>query len=714
MLTEEQVILSYEVTLSREPESDSVLQYQMQVESPRDLINAILQSDEYRCRRVPERAASGRITPDAREIALAATLLFDREPDDEDRARAQRANSHHSWLLGLMAQQTPPATMVSALSPTTPTHDLPVPPIDHYLAPRALSVSHDEPKRVVLVGGCVYDGWPQVLQGHNHALSLDRVLINHTATLPVVSKDYLASCDFQLIQIPLRSIMAEGDYMRLAYDDVAGHQALFHACLDKLTLFFERASVWSTAVTTFVMNYQRPQASMIGRFAPRYDLRNPVYFIEELNRELNAMIDARTNMSMLDIDHITGTFGRRYVQDDGVWLFSHGGTISDYDYSYDRDRLEPVGKLSEMNTYDVPGFIEAVWGEACAMWRTLRQVDQVKMVCVDLDDTVWRGVAAERNEFDGTTVEGWPLGFVEALSYLKKRGIILAVISKNDPDRVQHLWGMQIGSRFSLDDFAIRKIGWRPKAETLAEAIAEANVLPTSVVFVDDNPIERESVKAAIPGIRTLGSWHYDWRRILLWSSETQVAHISGESANRNAMIGAQVERETARAGLSRTEFLASLDLEIEMSVVRDVADPRFARAFELINKTNQFNTTGQRWSVADAGAYLALGGMWITAEARDRFVGYGLIAVLLVRDGVIDQYVMSCRVVGLEVEIAALSGLTRFCQPAADGVWTGQSADTELNRLSRDLYHRIGWVQSGGTWHGTSLPALPAHIKVV
>src|SRR6266853_747201 len=104
------------------------------------------------------------------------------------------------------------------------------------------------------------------------------------------------------------------------------------------------------------------------------------------------------------------------------------------------------------------------------------------------------------------------------------------------------------------------------------------------------------AIKAAFPDMRVLGPNPYLWRRILLWSPETQVATVTAESAARTEMVQKQVEREGQRKRLSREDFLGSLEVGASLSEIASTNDARFARALELINKTNQFNTTGKRW----------------------------------------------------------------------------------------------------------------------
>ena len=350
-----------------------------------------------------------------------------------------------------------------------------------------------------------------------------------------------------------------------------------------------------------------------------------------------------------------------------------------------------------------------LWFEVRAAYRTLRGVDAVKMLCIDLDDTLWRGVAAESDE-GMVRIVGWPQGLIETLHYLKRRGIILAIVSRNDEATIRSRWDKIFEGWLRLEDFAIVKINWRPKAENIAEAISEANVLPGSVVFLDDNPTERASVLAAFPEIRAIASSHYEWRRVLGWSAELQTPTISDETSRRTDLIQSQVDRERVRARLGRDEFLASLGLEIAVNPVRARSDQRFARAFELINKTNQFNTTGMRWSDADAGDYLASGGVWWTFEAADRFSRYGLIGVICIRGERIDQFVMSCRVAGLDVELAAFTVI--LDRAAARGIlYDGIIKETASNAISRDIFQRLGWSESDGLWRGAAPAILAPHI---
>jgi FkbH-like protein len=464
-----------------------------------------------------------------------------------------------------------------------------------------------------------------------------------------------------------------------------------------------------------VMSYLTPQQNLLGRLMPRYDLRNPIHFIERLNMELDRLLRAYRGVYLLDTDHIASVYGRRFIQEDAFWLQHHGGLMCAGDEINDVERIEKSPPVFEVHDAAVDGFVSMVWHEIRAAYRTLKRADEVKMVCVDLDDTLWRGLIGEWDGVSrGFRTAGWPLGLVEVLQYLKRRGIMLAIISKNDETQVRALWQRMFDDgHLSLEDFAIIKINRRPKPENIAEALAEANILPRNVVFLDDNPVERAAVKAAFPEIRVIETSHYRWGRVLGWSAELQVAQITAESARRTELIQAQVERQRSRASLSREEFLASLNLRIAVHAVTLVSDRRFARAFELINKTNQFNTTGVRWLEKDAVKYFKRGGVWWTFDAIDRYTSYGLVGVVCAKNTEITQFVMSCRVAGLDAELAALSVILERCA-GAGAAFEGSVQETTNNAVSRDIFQRLGWSLSDGRWRGIPSTAMPTHVTVV
>jgi FkbH-like protein len=302
---------------------------------------------------------------------------------------------------------------------------------------------------------------------------------------------------------------------------------------------------------------------------------------------------------------------------------------------------------------------------------------------------------------------------------LKKRGLILAIVSKNDEQFIQANWDRIVGGQIRLEDFAIRKINFQSKAQNLAEILREVNLRPQNVVLVDDHPAERCAVQQQLPGVRVLGSQLYYLKRILLWSPETQTPAITAESSKKTAMVQAQVERETVRKTLSHEEFLQTLELRVSLSRIRDLKDVNLNRALELFNKTNQFNTTGARYTLQQCHEFLAAGCQLHVLEATDRFTQYGLIGAAWVHQGCVEHFVLSCRALGLGIEESFLAALAR--QLAAEGrtSLSGRLVPTDANLACRQVFSRNGFAPVDGNpalWSrslATPLP-LPPHLALV
>jgi FkbH-like protein len=586
-----------------------------------------------------------------------------------------------------------------------------------YRCPTELALSAAPLKRVMVIGSCLSAAWPMVLQGKHPDVIADHFLVNNAAMLPERLPGAAGEYDFHVIQIPLRQILRERMHFGLSYSDPAAFERLFETARAQLSETLAELMRWNQAhgILTFVCNFLVPQQNPMGRLLPRYDLRNFVYFIEKLNEALGQELEQYKNAYLFDYDQVVGTYGKRHLQDDAVWTISHGAALGDTGWEEDGERLEPVERISRYYPLSTHDFVLHAWADLIAMHRTIRQADQVKLVLVDLDDTMWRGIAADEADASSMAREGWPLGFAEALMFLKRRGILLGIVSKNDEDRIRGIWQRIYGDLVRLEDFAVRKINWQPKADNVEAILAEVNLLPRSVVFIDDNPVERAAIKAAFPEMRVLGPNPYLWRRILLWAPETQVATITAESAARTEMVQKQVERETQRKRLSREEFLASLEVRASLHEIASTSDGRFARVLELVNKTNQFNTTGKRWTLQECLGFFHDGGRCFGLDVTDRYTAYGIVGVLLVSGNDITQFVMSCRVVGMDVEIAAVGGVLQALAARGIAEYGATLTPTQANLLCRDLWERCGFAAVGPDRYrrGAEPFAMPTHITL-
>jgi FkbH-like protein len=560
-----------------------------------------------------------------------------------------------------------------------------------YRTPIDLQVTPNSGLRFLVVGGCLAEAFPQVAPMINSTFKGDFVLLNNFDSFPDLPGLQASDYDFQIIHIPLRTILGNA-FFHLP-DDGSRHEEFFRQTQDYLSRYLSNVVRLNTEhkLLTFVLGFLVPQQNPLGRFQPRFDLRNIMHFVERLNMFLAAEVARHENAYFVDTDQISSSIGKKSCQDDAVWSFTHGTTLSDGDHDHDLNRIEPPPSMQQHYSERWLEFFEAVLHELFAMYRSLRQQDAVKLVAVDLDDTLWRGLAAEGSL---GILEGWPMGFIEALLFLKKRGILLAIVSKNDEQFIVSNWNQIVQGQISLADFAARKINFRTKVENLAEILREMNLRPQNAVMIDDNPVERAAIQAGLPGVRVLGRHLYYLKRILLWSSETQRSEITRESSEKTEMMRAQVERESVRKHLSHEEFLRTLGLRVSFSLIGSTKDLPMSRALELFNKTNQFNTTGARYTLEQCHQFFLSKRQLYVLEAEDRFTQYGLIGAAWMHQNCIEHLVMSCRVLGLGVEDAFLAHLAQRLMRQNATAILSRLQPTDANLACRELYSRNGFTQ--------------------
>jgi FkbH-like protein len=592
--------------------------------------------------------------------------------------------------------------------------------IGDFVAPKDLERSEIEYRSILLVGSCLAFEWLQLIK--SYGVQCDYVISNNFSHLPDSAPRPLSDYDFQIIQMPLRSVLHENSYSHIGYNDIEAYERLFDLCKSEVTRYFNILLKWNkgSGLTSFVMNFLVPQQNPFGRVLNRYDLRNPVYFIDKLNEHLASLVFSTTNTYLLDIDLVSSKYGKMRLQDDALTSVSHGGLLNDALYELDNRRISPP-ELPPSATLLGGGkareeFYQLVWAELNASFRTINQVDAIKLVIFDLDDTLWRGVIAEEDSISADNIEGWPVGVIEAICFLKSRGMILAIVSKNNIDTINDIFDRVVGGRIKLSDFAIKKINWEPKAKNIAIVLSECNLLAKNALFVDDNPVERAAVQSAFPDIRVLGLDLYKIRRVLLGASEMQVATISSESSGRAESVQKILDREQLRTTLSHDDFLRSLETKITFATIEDINDTKFSRAFELLNKTNQFNTTGKKWTIERLVAFFEKSGYMECFNLRDMHSDYGLVGAALVYQNWIEQMVMSCRVFGMGAETAFLAHLGRKFERAGYDAIKASYVVTEANAVSLSFYRESGFEESDDfLWLSSSrFPASPTHIRVI
>jgi len=307
---------------------------------------------------------------------------------------------------------------------------------------------------------------------------------------------------------------------------------------------------------------------------------------------------------------------------------------------------------------------------------------RIKCVVADLDNTLWDGILRD----DG--IEGINVyqNRLTVLDFLTRRGILLAIASKNDSS-IQPLVDDVLGS--ISDSFTIKKINWNDKAQNLIEIAQELNIGLDSLAFFDDNPYERDQIQLFLPDVLVL--------------PETEIIHtlnriefepigkLTKESAKRTQMYAEQKKREIDETefALDKEGFLLSCDLELWM---REAKDVDLGRVTELIQRTNQLNATAVRYSKDEILDFHKSSEYKIyVVNLYDRYGEYGLIGVTLIHKDehkwVMEVLTFSCRAMGKTVEQTFLSFLMQEAQKEDADILIGKYKKTEKNEAMERLF---------------------------
>jgi FkbH-like protein len=314
---------------------------------------------------------------------------------------------------------------------------------------------------------------------------------------------------------------------------------------------------------------------------------------------------------------------------------------------------------------------------AALLVDALRRPAPLKGLITDLDDTLWSGILGEVG-VEGVT---WSLEghsqihavYQRVLASLAASGVLVGVASKNDPELVREA--------FARPDLLLRpenvfpiEAGWGAKSESVRSILARWNIGPGDVVFLDDSPIEVAEVQAAFPQMRCLRFPKTDPAAVCALVEDLRdwfgKSALSEEDRLRLASLRAQDSGAVSQAAGASVSagFLASTEPRIHFDFEKNAAEPR---AFELVNKTNQFNLNGQRYTGAEWRAGLAAEGAFLlTVSYTDKFGPLGRIAVVrgAVLDGRVDvgTWVMSCRAFARRIEHHCLRALFERFDAAA------------------------------------------------
>jgi FkbH-like protein len=329
-----------------------------------------------------------------------------------------------------------------------------------------------------------------------------------------------------------------------------------------------------------------------------------------------------------------------------------------------------------------------------------------KCLVLDLDNTLWGGVLGEEG-LAGIALGDGPIGeaftaFQEYILELKSKGVILAVCSKNNEADVREVFENHVNMRIKLDDIAAFSASWDDKPAQLRAIAANLGIGMDSLVFVDDNPVEREVVRQLAPGVDVIEmpADPHAYVRALAGYPYFESVALTSEDAARTAQYRARADAaRAAAAATSLDDFHRDLEMVAAVVPLDDLTQPRVV---QLIGKTNQFNLTGRRRGDAEVAALAADPATTVLClRLADRFTDHGLVGVVIaVQRGTvldIDTWLMSCRVIGRTLEDETAAVLVGEARRRGCTLLRGRYLPTAKNGLVAELYPRLGFVPADG-----------------
>ena len=422
-------------------------------------------------------------------------------------------------------------------------------------------------------------------------------------------------------------------------------------------------------------NFEQPSFRLLGN-SDFTDRRGRVNFINRLNLGFGEYAERTKNFYINDINYISSCYGLDKWSDSRQWYM--------YKYALAMDAVPYLAS-------NIAAIIKAALGK------------NKKVLALDLDNTLWGGVVGD-DGVDGIRIgKDLPGGqvyseFQEYVRLHKDIGVLLTVCSKNDMENaaagLKHPDGV-----LKPEDFTMIKANWENKDINLIETAAELSLLPESFVFADDNPAERAIVKGQIPGIAVPEMTEAEnYIRILDRNRYFEILSLSDDDRKRGEMYKANAERAALRVSFADYgEYLDSLEMEAEIG---DFLPVYLSRITQLTNKSNQFNLTTKRYTEAEIDAVYKSGShIRLYGRLKDKFGDNGVVSVVIgeIRGDElhIDLWLMSCRVLKREMELAMLDKLIEAARARGIRKILGYYYPTKKNGMVKELYGSFGFTKT-------------------
>lgn len=491
-----------------------------------------------------------------------------------------------------------------------------------------------------------------------------------------------------------------------AYPDMQDTEARVEELLSEQYEHFQ--VMWEKIADTYHCpviqnNFEYPFYRLLGNQEAVY-LQGRIRFLNRLNEKFYQYAREHENFYIHDIHYLSASYGLDKWADPLYWHM--------YKYACCMQAIPAFA-------YNLSNVIKAVFGK------------NKKALVLDLDNTLWGGVVGDDGPENLEIGQETPMGQVysEFQGYLKSQkeiGVMLTVNSKNEYDNAIAGLNHPEGT-LKPEDFVIVKANWEPKSSNINAIAQELNILPDSLVFVDDNPAEREIVRAQAPGVKApeIGTPE-QYIRVLDHGGFFEVTTLSEDDRKRNEMYRANQERSRQQERFADYhEYLLSLEMQ---GTIRPFEAVYMARIAQLTNKSNQFNLTTRRYTQSDIEAFAANQGyITLYGKLTDKFGDNGVVSVVIGRVGSMEDaavyrqgerpapvsdgdvlhlelWLMSCRVLKRDMEYAMMDSVVEAALDRGVKTIMGYYYPTAKNAMVKEFYRDMGFEKTEETDMGVTI----------
>ena len=390
---------------------------------------------------------------------------------------------------------------------------------------------------------------------------------------------------------------------------------------------------------------------------------------QKINNYNEKLYELGNSVKVIDIEHFFEQFDSNYIMDMKFYYLYN--TI-----------INP--KLKEKFAEFIKQEIEKYEGH------------RKKCLVLDLDNTLWQGIIGE-DGINNVKISGDYPGnsyadFQSLLLEMKKNGIILCIASKNNQSDVELLFETRKDMILKKDDFVIIKANWDTKDKSIIQISKELNISLSDIVFIDDNPVERETVKMVLPDVVVPNFPKEPYLLTKFYAEEFRklfsIEKLTDEDVVKTNQYKAKLQADNYKNSFSSIdEFIQSLEMQIDYE---EINENNAIRILELINKSNQFNLTTKRYTMAEIEK-MRNTHLIYALKVKDKFDDLGIVGVSIIKlDSEIpkiDTFLLSCRVIGRNLEYSFLDYMLDILKQKGCKKVKAKYIKTEKNGLVKDFY---------------------------